>query len=451
MWRFLPPAFLAIMGASILLLAGARADAQSTAGVPERANDSVGDAASSHASPQSPTPPHPAQGPSVSDDRATDLRHQVSDLQDLVAQVNQQLAQRKAQGPTEAAGGQQGAPDASQPDDMQRQDSELHNELQGLVAQLGQELQLEVQTPPVADVAQQQERQAARDALKHEIADLQREDNELQGLMAHRGAAVAQPAPESPPAARKDATPDAGQISGDTPEHQAADLQSQIADLQRQDDALQRQLAAHRQELAERTHELDLVQAEADNARQGLDTLRRQRQAEEAALALDRLRQGLDAYQQQRQADDASAARQKPQVQEQAATAAAARSAASRPTPQPAQPVSTRQPVQPTPATQPAQPMPAASAWQQLQTAQQWLSAGRPDEARRVLAMVQTQVVFQPGTPDQPNSRASDPTMTDVGDAIRWLDAGAGGRAMEAITRAIADAKPEGGAAAKKR
>ena len=196
MWRFLPPAFLAIMGASILLLAGARADAQSTAGVPERANDSVGDAASSHASPQSPTPPHPAQGPSVSDDRATDLRHQVSDLQDLVAQVNQQLAQRKAQGPTEAAGGQQGAPDASQPDDMQRQDSELHNELQGLVAQLGQELQLEVQTPPVADVAQQQERQAARDALKHEIADLQREDNELQGLMAHRGAAVAQPAPE---------------------------------------------------------------------------------------------------------------------------------------------------------------------------------------------------------------------------------------------------------------
>ena len=39
--------------------------------------------------------------------------------------------------------------------------------------------------------------------------------------------------------------------------------------------------------------------------------------------------------------------------------------------------------------------------------------------------------------------------MTDVGDAIRWLDAGAGGRAMEAITRAIADAKPEGGAAAK--
>jgi hypothetical protein len=95
--------------------------------------------------------------------------------------------------------------------------------------------------------------------------------------------------------------------------------------------------------------------------------------------------------------------------------------------------------------------MPAASAWQQLQAAQQWLSAGRPDEARRVLAMVQTQVVFQPGTPDQPDSQVSNPTMTDVGDAIRWLDMGAGGQAMEAITRAIGDANPGGGAAAKKR
>ena len=453
MWRILLPAFLAIMGASISLLTGARGDAQSTPGVPEQPNDIVGDAAPDHASPPLPMPAlaHTAQGPSVSDDRATSLRHQVSDLQDLVAQVNQQLTQRKAQGPTERAGGQQGAPDASQSDDLQRQDSELHKELQGLVAQLEQELQLEVQSPPVADLAQQQELQAARDALKHEIADLQREDNELQGLMAHPEAAVAQPEPARSPAARENAIPDAGQkqTSGDTLEHQAADLRSQIADLQRQDDALQRQLAAHRQELAERTHELDVVRAEADNVRQGLDTLRRQRQAEEAGLALGRLRQGIDTYRQQRQADDVSGGRQKTPELPQAATGATARTAPTRPVPQPA---ATR-PGQPTPTAQPAQPMPAASARQQLQTAQQWLSAGRPDEARRVLAMVQTQVVFQPGTPDQPDARASSPTMTDVGDAIRWLDMGAGGQAMEAITRAIDDASPGGGdgAAAKKR
>jgi hypothetical protein len=445
MWRFLLPAFFAMIGAWFLLFTGGRGDAQSTPGVAGRVNDIVGDTPPSHAAPPLPTPP--AQGSSVSDDRATDLRHQVSDLQDLVAQVSQQLAQRKAQSPATGDDGQRGAPDASQSDDLQRQDSELHNELQGLITQLQQELQLEEQSPPVTDVAEQQERQAARDALKREIADLQREDNELQGLMAHRGAAVAQREPERQPA------PDAGQqtTAGDALEYQAADLRSEIADLQRQDDALQRQLAAHRQELAERTRELDAARAEADNLRQSLDTLRRQRQAEEASLALDRLRQGIDTYRQQRQADDASGGRQKPQEQPQATTAAPARLATSKPSTQPTPPVSARPPGQPTPPAQPAQPMPAASAWQQLQAAQQWLSAGRPDEARRVLAMVQTQVVFQPGTPDQPDSQVSNPTMTDVGDAIRWLDMGAGGQAMEAITRAIGDANPGGGAAAKKR
>jgi hypothetical protein len=458
MWRFLLPAFFAMTVALILLFAGVRGDAQSAPGVSERVGDIVGNAAPSHASPPLPTPaPSPfAQGPTVSgvaerpqeardarDDRATDLRHQVSDLQDLVAQVNQQLAQRKAQNPAAATGGQQGPPDAPQADDLQRQDGELHKELQGLITQLEQELQLEEQSPPVADVAEQQERQAARDALRHEIADLHREDNEVQGLMAHRGAAVAQREPNSPPSARTNGTPDAGQqqTAGDAlDEHQAADLRSQIADLQRQDDALQHQIAAHKQELAERTHELDVARAEADNLRQGLDTLRRQRQAEEASLALDRLRQSFDTYRQQRQADDASGARRQTQEQQQAATAAAARTAASKPVPQPAQPVSTRQPGQPTPTTQPAQPMPA----EQLQTAQQWLSAGRPDEARRVLVMVQTQVVFQPGTPDRPDAQVSNPMMTDVGDAIRWLDEGAGGQAMQSITRAIDDANPGG-------
>jgi chromosome segregation ATPase len=293
MWRFLLPPLFATTVAVILLFAGVRSDAQSASGVSEPADDIVGNAARSHDSPPLPTPSPPSQGPSVSgvaerpqeardarDDRATDLRHQVSDLQDLVAQVNQQLAQRKAQNPGAVAGEQHGAPEAPQPDDLQRQDNELHNELLGLITQLQQELQLEEQSPPVMDAAEQQERQAARDALKHEIADLQREDNELQGLMTHRGAAVAQREPERPPASRTDGTPDAGQeqTSGDTPEHQAADLRSQIADLQRQDAALQSQLAAHRQELAERTHELDVARAEADNLRQGLDTLRRQRQ-----------------------------------------------------------------------------------------------------------------------------------------------------------------------------
>ena len=97
---------------------------------------------------------------------------------------------------------------------------------------------------------------------------------------------------------------------------------------------------------------------------------------------------------------------------------------------------------QPMSVPQPAQLMPASSAAQQLQTARQWLSAGRPDEARRLLAMVQTQMVFQPVTPDQPSAQGGSPSATDIGDAIRWLDMGASGKAMQSITRAIGNANP---------
>jgi hypothetical protein len=40
-------------------------------------------------------------------------------------------------------------------------------------------------------------------------------------------------------------------------------------------------------------------------------------------------------------------------------------------------------------------------------------------EARRVLATVQTQMVFAPVIPDQPAALSRNPSATDVGDAIR--------------------------------
>ena len=63
--------------------------------------------------------------------------------------------------------------------------------------------------------------------------------------------------------------------------------------------------------------------------------------------------------------------------------------------------------------------------------------AGRSDEARRILAMVQTQMVLRPVTPDQPMAEGGNPSATDVGAAIRWLDMGVSGQAMQAISRAI--------------
>ena len=116
--------------------------------------------------------------------RAADLRGQVSGLQSLVAQVKQQLAQRKA-GKPRRANGQPASNDAQEQRaaDLQRQDSELHSQLQSLIAQLGEELQLEIQSRPAPDVTEQQERQAARDALKHAIAELQQQDSQLQELI----------------------------------------------------------------------------------------------------------------------------------------------------------------------------------------------------------------------------------------------------------------------------
>ena len=72
-------------------------------------------------------------------------------------------------------------------------------------------------------------------------------------------------------------------------------------------------------------------------------------------------------------------------------------------------------------------------------TAKQWLAAGRPDEARRLLAIVQTQLVLQPVTPDAPEAHGTSVPAGDVGNAIRWLDLGANRRAMQAINRAIED------------
>jgi hypothetical protein len=77
------------------------------------------------------------------------------------------------------------------------------------------------------------------------------------------------------------------------------------------------------------------------------------------------------------------------------------------------------------------------STAQHLVNAQQWLAAGRPDEARRILAVVQTQMIFRPVTPDQPMAEGRNAFATDIGTAIRWLDIGASGQAMQAISRAI--------------
>jgi hypothetical protein len=94
-----------------------------------------------------------------------------------------------------------------------------------------------------------------------------------------------------------------------------------------------------------------------------------------------------------------------------------------------------RRPPAPRPAS-PLQPF-APALTQSLLNTQQWLAAGRPDEARNILATVQTQMVLRPVTPDHPMAEGGNPSATEIGAAIRWLDVGANSQAMQAISRAI--------------
>lgn len=265
----------------------------------------------------------------------------------------------------------------------------------------------------------------ARDAFKHAIADLRQQDSELHELIvgdqhARAQSEVQRPAP-IPSVSEQHA-------ARDSLERQAADIRAQIADLQRRDDTLQSQLAEHRkelaqsaQELAQRQQDVDAARAEAVHSRQVVETLREQ-QAKEESLTPQKV------------------------PRQQTAAAVPARPAGPKTNPLQSQPVVARQPRQSTAtprslppilAPEPMQAMPAPSAAQQLQAARQWLSVGRPDEARRVLVMVQTQMVFQPVTPDQPVARSSNRSATNVGNAIRWLDMGAIDQAMQSITRAM--------------
>jgi len=46
-------------------------------------------------------------------------------------------------------------------------------------------------------------------------------------------------------------------------------------------------------------------------------------------------------------------------------------------------------------------------------------------------------MVFRPVTPGQPMAEGGNPSATEIGNAIRWLDIGSNGQAMQAISRAI--------------
>ena len=181
------------------------------------------------------------------------------------------------------------------------------------------------------------------------------------------------------------------------------DMLRRLDALRQQEGILRQELADRSQQLQQRTNELEQAQADTDRLKQQIASLNQERQEAEAkrpaAELNERERQGRE---------DVGLAPQK-------------KASAKAKHPRLAK------------ATQPPPPSPA----QALRAARQWLAAGRPDEARRLLAMAQTEMVLQPVTPDQPDAQGISMNATAVGDAIRWLDRGATARAMQAMNWAI--------------
>ena len=196
---------------------------------------------------------------------------------------------------------------------------------------------------------------------------------------------------------------------------QKADQQAAQEALQRQIANLQQQASSLQDQVAQRLRDLETVRIEAAKLHQNFEAARTQ---------ITNSRQDIDELRQQRNVDEARlGSRQTHELQ------------VAMPPPRPVV-LSLLKPTPP--RTQPVSLITSGpSTSQQLLTARQWLVTGRPDQARRVLIAVQTQMVFQPVSPDQLTTQGVNASATDVGNAIRLLDTGARGEAVQALNRAI--------------
>jgi hypothetical protein len=281
----------------------------------------------------------------------------------------------------------------------------------------GQNITSQQQRKEEALAHQKADKQAMREALQQQIADLQQQAKSLQDEVARRsrdleaanaGTDMLRPNPE----ASSPAMPPAQEAAAaDQPRERPA-LKRQAADLRQPASSLQDQVAR-------RSRDLEAANTETDTLRQN---------PEAARVQTGQIRQDTGPLQQQRKAEPGTFAPQKRHEQPMAVLSSRLLS---------------EPPLNPVPsATRPIPVfMPGLRASQQLLIAREWLVTGRVDQARRVLAIVQTQMVFHPVESDQPTVQGVNALATDVGNAIRWLDMGANGQAMQALNQALHKAK----------
>lgn len=282
--------------------------------------------------------------------------------------------------------------------------SEVRDELIALRSR-GQDI-TSLQQQRKAEEAALARQEAAREALQQQIADLQRQAGFSQEQVArgsrdlraaNTGAGELRHSLQPPPSAGA-ISADGRQGGGEALEHKVADLPRQTASLQNQDPLHPHDLRAASSEIVKPRKKIEGAHSGTEGSPQDIDALEREGKPERAASS-----------------------RQKPHDQQTAVL------------PLPLIPASTA--AQRIPVI-----MPEPSVSQQLLIARQWLATGHLDQARRALAMVQTRMVLQPFESDRAAARGANAMATEVGNAIRWLDMGSNGQAMQALNKALFNA-----------
>ena len=207
-------------------------------------------------------------------------------------------------------------------------------------------------------------------------------------------------------------------------------------------DALQRQATELQAQIEQRSQELASLGASEEQAHRQLDALHQQRQAAEAAVAR------LQSQQAQSAAVEPSnpVTRSRPEQQ----------TSQPKPTPAPTTAMQAtlaelrakeRMPQRPQPQPTPPAPVPPQTASTQpvlivstrgvLVTARELLASGRAADARQLLMKAQAESTLHPVTPDQPLATGRSTAAIKINDAIRLLDAGNTGSALQAINLAM--------------
>jgi hypothetical protein len=205
--------------------------------------------------------------------------------------------------------------------------------------------------------------------------------------------------------------------------------------------ALQKQSSDLQAQIKQQSDQLAALRANEDQEHQALQALHQQRQAEEGAVA------SLKSQKEQLATAQTPAPQPRPEAKQPAppARAAATNTAMDNAVAelrarqrQPAQPPARKvEPVSTAPAYSPSQPVLIVSTKGVLITARELLASGRAGEARQLLMRAQAESALRPVTPDQPYATGGNVVASQIGNAIRFIDSGNSGQAMQAINFAM--------------